>query len=471
MTTRTLTFKSSDLGENANLVLCFATSETIDAVPGTRVDANGLKAKQYPIAWKTATLSAHGYSSLTTTFVNSPGFCSAQIGGRRVVTAGNYVPIQVGQETTLNVETNVRPPVFYFSDPTSIIGDIVKATNLTGQAANIGLGFITDAEQPNETMIPTSVFRNVPNGLSILDTFTPLLRAYIDIGNYTEGQLIDRDLSNVQPVWEGDLLSLQPETTIVLQGSVVPVQPRLNLNATVINTTHDQVPPVVVHLPKVEIERRERVYTATLAFALAENVVQGVKYIAEQLINKNYQVKFTYTEGSTFAVLVLTLPYGTSCDQAERELLSVMESHLRTPLSPKSNGTFNSGINSTGSNGHGFFDGNDSTLRPRISIKGRSGSQVVSAGENFSYWVEINPASNEWFVGGTSGNTYIKPTSQTRIRANSTRSYLSAVSSVLDNVASNLNGLGVQVGGVPVTKNRPLSRKSSAIGLNTVAVY
>lgn len=39
----------------------------------------------------------------------------------------------------------------------------------------------------------------------------------------------------------------------------------------------------------------QKVYSAVLAFTLAENVVQGVKHIAEQLIGKKYQVKFTYT--------------------------------------------------------------------------------------------------------------------------------------------------------------------------------
>ena len=73
---------------------------------------------------------------------------------------------------------------------------------------------------------------------------------------------------------------------------------------------------IELRLPKVEVVKEERevnlkrsiiisqilipffeqkVYSATLAFTLAENVVQGVKHIAENLIGKNYQVKFTYT--------------------------------------------------------------------------------------------------------------------------------------------------------------------------------
>lgn len=43
----------------------------------------------------------------------------------------------------------------------------------------------------------------------------------------------------------------------------------------------------------------ERVYGAVLAFSTSIFVVRGVKTIAEQLIARNYEVKFTYTVSTT----------------------------------------------------------------------------------------------------------------------------------------------------------------------------
>ncbi|KAK7696140.1 hypothetical protein QCA50_000791 [Cerrena zonata] len=488
MTTRTLTFKSSDLGENIDLVLCFATPDVSTTTSGSRADIHGVPAKQYPVVWKTTTLTAQGHSQLSATFVNAPGFSTVQINGRKVVSPANYVPIQVGQETTLNVENNVRPPVFYFSDPTSIAGDIVKATNVTGQTVNIGLGFIADAESPTETMVPTTIFRNVPSGHAISDAFTPVLRAYVNIGSYAEGQLIDRDLANVQPIWEANLFGLQPSTTIILQASMLPARPVKQVQTRIQPITIQPAATVteVVELrlpaPKVEVinEEREKVYSPILAFTLAENVVQGVKHIAEHLIGKSYKVKFTYTEGSTEAALSLTLPSNTSCEQAEQELLSVIETYIiNNPLSPKLNGSFTNGHSNGLDQG---INGSSFRSQTRISIKSRSASQMVSAGDNFSYWVEINPSSNEWLSGsshhlhGVNGNNiYPKNSTYPHARANSTQGYLTAVSNILENVNNGLNGLSVQNQtnglGVSVTKNRPLSRKSSTVGLGSVAVY
>ena len=61
----------------------------------------------------------------------------------------------------------------------------------------------------------------------------------------------------------------------------------------------------------------------------------------------------------------LTLPYGISCDIAEKDMLSVIETYLHNT--------------------------------DRARLKCRGGSQMVSNGDHFSYWVDINPASSEWY--------------------------------------------------------------------------
>ncbi len=113
-------------------------------------------------------------------------------------------------------------------------------------------------------------------------------------------------------------------------------------------------------------------------------VVQGVKFIAENLIDRGYQVKFTYVVsrypstfragtlipispkgGSTDATVDLTLPLGTSCDQAEKDMLAAIDTNLDTS--------------------------------DRARIKSRSGYLMVSSGQNFTYWVTINPASFDWY--------------------------------------------------------------------------
>ena len=72
--------------------------------------------------------------------------------------------------------------------------------------------------------------------------------------------------------------------------------------------------------------------------------------------------------------------------------------------------------------------------------------------------------------------TYLMPhqnPAYAHTRVGSTQGYLTAVSNILENVGNNLNGLTIQSqsNGVTVTKNRPLSRKSSTVGLSTVSVY
>ncbi|TFK78816.1 hypothetical protein K466DRAFT_606638, partial [Polyporus arcularius HHB13444] len=141
MATRNLTFKSTNLGDNVTLMLCFTPP-----TPRLFVD-------QFPIAWKVTTLAATGRSSLNATWTANLGFSATQVGQGSIVTAGNYTPIQVGQTTTLLLDQTARPPVQHWTDPKALSGvTTVQAVNGTGGPAGIGLGFITDLNKPTEDM-------------------------------------------------------------------------------------------------------------------------------------------------------------------------------------------------------------------------------------------------------------------------------------------------------------------------------
>ncbi|GBE84283.1 hypothetical protein SCP_0602610 [Sparassis crispa] len=60
-------------------------------------------------------------------------------------------------------------------------------------------------------------------------------------------------------------------------------------------------------VPVVRFDNGKRSYSGVLAFSTSDHVVQGIKHIAEQLMDKGYQIKFTYKENSTDANLELTL--------------------------------------------------------------------------------------------------------------------------------------------------------------------
>ncbi|TFK78817.1 hypothetical protein K466DRAFT_606639, partial [Polyporus arcularius HHB13444] len=141
MATRNLTFRSTNLGDNVTLMLCFT--------PPT----SQLFVDQFPIAWKVTTLAATGRSSLNATWTANLGFSATQVGQGSIVTAGNYTPIKVGQTTTLLLDQTARPPVLHWTDPKALSGvTTVQAVNGTGGPAGIGIGFITDLDKPTEDM-------------------------------------------------------------------------------------------------------------------------------------------------------------------------------------------------------------------------------------------------------------------------------------------------------------------------------
>ncbi|TFK80233.1 hypothetical protein K466DRAFT_569773, partial [Polyporus arcularius HHB13444] len=108
-----------------------------------------------------------------------------------------------------------------------------------------------------------------------------------------------------------------------------------------------------------------RVYRATLSFGAQGLVNDSLQTITEHLYSKGYRVKIILLGRATDALLELILPYNTSCNQAEKELLGYIENH-------------------------GF--------PTRAAIKERGGEKTVFTEERLSFWEDINPATSEWYI-------------------------------------------------------------------------
>ncbi|EMD31820.1 hypothetical protein CERSUDRAFT_100052 [Gelatoporia subvermispora B] len=445
MTTRTLTFKSTDLGENVNLMLCFAAP------------SGDWSASSSPIAWRVTTLAAKGRSAMTATYANNLAFARTQVDGGSLVYASNYVPISPGQHTTLRMDDTVTPPTYFFEDPTSIPGISVEAKNGTGQVTDIALGFIENLGEPNEIMDPALVYKNIGSGQSVTVDFVPIVRAYVNV-NYSQNQMLRADIQHASLVWEGNLWDMQPFTTFevyrnerggisVRQVNTVNVTHRTEVitrevdsfngvnGSTVMNGMNSMNGVNSFHRLSVysvpDSFESKKLYTVSVAFASADQVVSGVKTLIDRVMSNGYFIKFTYKEGSTDAQLEFSLPQGVSCDQAEKELLAAIDAQAKPS--------------------------------ERACIRCRGGALMVSGGEHFAYWVDISPASTEWYVSGK--NTLVSGAGMAGTVMSSTvvRGRPVQISQV------GTNGyLTADIAGPRATKNRSLSRKRSAVSLRAV---
>ncbi|RPD63484.1 hypothetical protein L227DRAFT_561598 [Lentinus tigrinus ALCF2SS1-6] len=351
MATRNLTFRSTNLGDNVTLMLCFTPP-----VPGLYRD-------QFPIAWKVTTLAARGRSSLNATWTSTLGFSATQVGEGSLVTAGNYTPIKAGQTTTLLLDQTANPPVQHWTDPKDRSGvTSVQAVNRTGGPAGIGIGFITNLDEPTEDINLALTWPNVGNTLAVTGDFTPVLSAYIAL-DYQETQMVRGDIQSVDPIWKVNLLSLKPSTTIVISKDPTGAYIAKQLNSMEAEAEDVKVPDAIP--VSIGSENVTRMYRATLSFAAQSLVSNSLKTIAEHLHSKGYRVKVTLLGKATDALIELVLPTSTSCNQAEKEVLGCIEDH-------------------------GF--------PTHIAIKERSGELLAYSKDRFSCWEDINPATNGWYI-------------------------------------------------------------------------
>ncbi|KAI0698786.1 hypothetical protein C8Q76DRAFT_246043 [Earliella scabrosa] len=380
MAIRKITFTSTNLGDNAKLMLCF--------IPPT---AEAF-VTQFPIAWKVTTLQAKRKSELNAIWSSTPGFCEAEIDSNKMMNAGNYTPIDAGQSTTLLLDESTSSPTYHWTDPkaTGGVAPGVQAVNGTGDIANIGLGFITDLDGSNELMDPTVVYPNVVTNRSVKDELPSVLSAYVAVGDYEESQIIPKNILNYTPVWKGDLISLGEHTTIIITKNRTGGYKATQRNGVVsddvlaeIAAESEPTPePVAAAAVGVEgesfgariplweaVDTRlltgKRQYEATLAFAVSRpsDIGRGLKIIIDYLLARGYAVEVIAKENDNDVNVTLGLPYSASCRQAETDIVSATEAI--------------------------GFPG-------RVAIKKRAGAIRLFLHGLFNYWADINPASPEW---------------------------------------------------------------------------
>ncbi|KIK72640.1 hypothetical protein PAXRUDRAFT_636263, partial [Paxillus rubicundulus Ve08.2h10] len=97
---RTLTFKTKDLGANAALMLTFDKPIT------------GLYKDSFPVCWKVTRFGKTGSYSMHATFHSQLAFVKPQIGDGIIVDASTYQLLNVGEKTTLTQDEN---EVYHFS--------------------------------------------------------------------------------------------------------------------------------------------------------------------------------------------------------------------------------------------------------------------------------------------------------------------------------------------------------------------
>ncbi|RPD63485.1 hypothetical protein L227DRAFT_572635 [Lentinus tigrinus ALCF2SS1-6] len=362
MATRNLTFRSTNLGDNVTLMLCFTPP-----VPGLYRD-------QFPIAWKVTTLAARGRSSLNATWTSTLGFSATQVGEGSLVTAGNYTPIKAGQTTTLLLDQTANPPVQHWTDPKDRSGvTSVQAVNRTGGPAGIGIGFITNLDEPTEDINLALTWPNVGNTLAVTGDFTPVLSAYIAL-DYQETQMIRGDIQSVDPIWKVNLLSLKPSTTIVISKDPTGAYIAKQLDGMQVDAESLAAPTEVDSTPLWKsidediVRFVKRSYSAILTFDVMKrsDIGRCLKPIVQRLTERGYAIKLVTKPEDSDIGIQLNLPYRASCDQAEKEILAATEVL--------------------------GFPG-------RMAIKERSGAKQTHFGGSLNYWLDISPASTGWYEG------------------------------------------------------------------------
>ncbi|KAI0743060.1 hypothetical protein C8Q80DRAFT_951291 [Daedaleopsis nitida] len=352
MFVRNLTFKSTNLGDNVSLMLCFTPP------------VQTLYKDQFPVAWKVTTLAARGRSVMNATYVSQLGFSASQVGEGSLVTAGNYTPIDVGESTTLQLDNTANPPVYHWTDPEPRKGlTSVQAVNGTGQYSGIGLGFITDLDGPNEDFNSAIMYPQVGAGLAVTAEFTPVLSAYVAL-DYQETQMIRADIQSVAPIWTKNLLSLGASTTIVITKNAMGGYEAQQIGANV-GEVDDGVDGTEIPKSIDWFDGQTRVYCATLSFPSSYSVQSSLKTLSEHLLKKGYGVRLVFKGKTTEARIHLVLPMNTSCNQAEKEVL-------------------------------GFIEGHE--YHTRGAIVARDGEVMAWTIGRLSLWASISPATPDWYA-------------------------------------------------------------------------
>ncbi|KAG6380461.1 hypothetical protein JVT61DRAFT_8604 [Boletus reticuloceps] len=205
--TRTLTFRTNNLGTDATFVLIFDKP------------SDGLYNNKFPVVWKVARFGSTGPYHITTTFSSRLAWCKPQIDNAvdSVVDTSPYTLINYNQKTTLQQDGS---GVLSFTPPETGTPDSVTVVNGTQLRQDVALGFL-----PPEAFAPVTV--NVWKGLGYLISFSSE-RESTNLQTYRASESIQ---TNFQPVLRAYITSQYNEAQIVRGEIATPIIFEQNLAA------------------------------------------------------------------------------------------------------------------------------------------------------------------------------------------------------------------------------------------------
>ncbi|OSC97870.1 hypothetical protein PYCCODRAFT_1471512 [Trametes coccinea BRFM310] len=305
-----------------------------------------------PIAWKVVTLSeGDSYSYNWTDII---GGCRADIDtSTGVVTPEEYAPIPVTRSADMLKDTSKRPAVYYFTTATPYGQQNARVMNRTKDYVDVGAGFITNYNQANEEFNPIYVCPHVMDSAPAYVNYDPMLYIWASL-DYAESELLDQSVTSTQSLWNQDVSKL--------------TGPQITINVKRVNGV------LVAEGPsarggKGRVVPAPLVYKADLAFAYPTIVASGVKAIVDHLAPQGYSFKYTTKGYDTEAELEITLPPNVaSCNQAELDLIAAIDANK--------------------------------TIFGKAFIKGHSGAILVAKDLGLETWIDINPATLQWYGAG-----------------------------------------------------------------------
>jgi hypothetical protein len=135
-------------------------------------------------------------------------FARAQVTSGNFVSPGTYTKIDLHQTTSL--KDGEEDGEYFFTAPTAITENDVRATNTTSNRQTLAIGFLNNNE-PN----PVLVFQNVGKGNSVEAEFTPTLKIYAT-SDYQENEILRADVQTQEPIWTKNIATLDTSTTLQL---------------------------------------------------------------------------------------------------------------------------------------------------------------------------------------------------------------------------------------------------------------
>ncbi|KAG1771183.1 hypothetical protein EV702DRAFT_1137405 [Suillus placidus] len=193
--TRSLTFLSNDLGNEASIMLTFDG------------DMEGLYEDFFPVVWKVSTFGEAGSYAAKATYTSQLAFSKPQVRIGNIINAETCVKINDGEKTTLTEADGV----YQFSAPQAGTTGVLEAMNSTGAVQDIAVGFMSMGQ-----LMPTPAlyFNGVGDKSHVTAKFTPVLRAYIT-SDYQETAIL-RGAIDTPAIWSRNLAELAPSTTWIL---------------------------------------------------------------------------------------------------------------------------------------------------------------------------------------------------------------------------------------------------------------